>query len=201
MAITNYTELQSTIADFLNRDDLTAVIPTFISLAEARIARDLRHWKQEKRVTANMDERYENLPNDVIEIRQLQLAAGGRILSISSAEMEERRAVSDIGGKPKYMRLTADQIELYPTPDEAYEVSMLYYGRIPALSNSEPDNWLLIDAPDVLLYGALTQAAPYLGEDNRIAIWTGLYQSGIDALNIESEKARVAGPLRMGIPR
>ena len=201
MAITNYSELQSTIADFLNRDDLTAVIPTFISLAEARIARDLRHWKQEKRVTANMDERYENLPNDVIEIRQLQLTAGGRILSISSAEMEDRRAVSDVGGKPKYMRLTADQIELYPTPDEAYEVSMLYYGRIPALSNSEPDNWLLIDAPDVLLYGALTQAAPYLGEDNRIAIWTGLYQSGIDALNIESEKARVAGPLRIGIPR
>ena len=201
MAISNYTELQSTIADFLNRDDLTAVIPTFISLAEARIARDLRHWKQEKRVTANMDERYENLPNDVIEIRQLQLTAGGRILSISSAEMEDRRAASDIGGKPKYMRLTADQIELYPTPDEAYEVSMLYYGRIPALSNLEPDNWLLIDAPDVLLYGALTQAAPYLGEDNRIAIWTGLYQSGIDALNIESERARVAGPLRIGIPR
>ena len=34
MALTNYTELKSNIADFLNREDLTAVIPTFIALAE-----------------------------------------------------------------------------------------------------------------------------------------------------------------------
>lgn len=201
MALTTYAELQSAIADFLNRDDLTSVIPTFITLAEARISRDLRHWKQEKRVTTSANERYENLPNDVIEIRQVQLTAGGRISSISSAEMEDRRAANDTGGKPKYMRLTADQIEFYPTPDASYEISMLYYGRIPALSNLEPDNWLLRDAPDVLLYGALVQAAPYLGEDQRIAIWSGLYQSGVDALNIENEKARVAGPLRLGIAR
>ena len=201
MALTTYAELQSAIADFLNRDDLTSVIPTFITLAEARISRDLRHWKQEKRVITNADERYENLPNDVIEVRQLQITAGGRISSISSAEMEDRRAANDASGKPRYMRLTADQIEFYPTPDVSYEISMLYYGRIPALSDLEPANWLLRDAPDVLLYGALVQAAPYLGEDQRIAIWSGLYQSGIDALNIETEKARVAGPLRLGIPR
>ena len=35
MALTNFTELKSSIADFLNRDDLTSVIPTFIALAEA----------------------------------------------------------------------------------------------------------------------------------------------------------------------
>ena len=44
MALTNYSELKSSIADFLNRDDLTSVIPTFISLAEAQFARDLRHY-------------------------------------------------------------------------------------------------------------------------------------------------------------
>ena len=49
MAITTYAELQSSIADFLDRDDLTSVIPTFISLAEADMNRQIRHWRQEKR--------------------------------------------------------------------------------------------------------------------------------------------------------
>ena len=37
MALTNYTELQAEVANFLNRDDLTAAIPTFIRLAEAKM--------------------------------------------------------------------------------------------------------------------------------------------------------------------
>ena len=201
MSITTYSELKTAVANWLNRDDLTAVIPDFISLAEARIARDLRHWKQEKRVTTDANERYENLPNDFIEIRQVQHAAGGAITSISSVEMEKLRAASDAGGKPKYMRLTAEQIEFYPTPDASYSISMLYYGRIPALSDIETSNWLLNDAPDVLLYGALLQSAPYLVDDARVQVWAGLYQSGVEALNIENEKARVSGPLSMGVPR
>jgi hypothetical protein len=201
MAITTYSELKTSIANWLNRDDLTAVIPDFISLAEARIARDLRHWKQEKRVTANMDERYENLPNDWLEIQQVQLTTGGKITSVSSSQMETYRANSNTSGKPKYMRLTADQIELYPTPDAAYEVTMQYYARIPALTDLEPENWLLRDAPDVLLYGSLVQSAPYLVDDQRTTLWAGLYQSAIDALNTESQKAHAAGPLRIGVTR
>jgi len=201
MAITTYSELKTSIANWLNRDDLTSVIPDFISLAEARIARDLRHWKQEKRVTADMDERYENLPNDWLEIQQVQLTDGGKITSVSSSQMELYRANSNTSGKPRYMRLTADQIELYPTPDAAYEVTMQYYARIPALSDLEPDNWLLRDAPDVLLYGSLVQSAPYLVDDQRTTLWAGLYQSAVDALNTESQKAHAAGPLRIGVSR
>ena len=45
MALSNYTELKASIADFLNRDDLTSVIPDFITLAESQINRDIRHMK------------------------------------------------------------------------------------------------------------------------------------------------------------
>ena len=67
MSLTTYAGLQTTIADFLDRQDLTATIPTFIALAEARISRDLSHWKQEKRVDTTFNERYELVPNDMIE--------------------------------------------------------------------------------------------------------------------------------------
>ena len=42
MAFSNYTELQTSVADWLDRDDLTARIPDFITLAEARFNRLLR---------------------------------------------------------------------------------------------------------------------------------------------------------------
>ena len=42
MAISTYTELQTAVANWLDRDDLTARIPEFIALTEARFNRLLR---------------------------------------------------------------------------------------------------------------------------------------------------------------
>ena len=52
MTITNFGTLKTAIADTLNRDDMTSVIPQFVSLAQARFNRELRTWKQETRSTA-----------------------------------------------------------------------------------------------------------------------------------------------------
>ena len=76
MAITTYTELKSTIADFLNRDDLTAVIPTFISLAEAQMEREVRHYKMQKRSEGQIDTRYSQLPADFLEPVRFHLDDG-----------------------------------------------------------------------------------------------------------------------------
>jgi len=202
MALSTYAELQTAVADFLNREDLTAVIPTFITLAEARIARDLDHWKQEVRLSQVFDERYEAVPSDMVEVLSVHHDDGGRIVVMATAEMQERRGqTSNQAGKPCYVRLTASQFELFPTPDQEYNVSVLYRARIPALTDVATTNWLLTDAPDVLLYGALVQTAPYLQEDARIQTWAALYQSAVDALNRESKEAKAVGTMRLGVPR
>jgi len=201
MAITTYDELKASIANWLNRDDLTAVIPDFIALAEAQIARDVRHWRQEKRVTTSVNEQYENLPIDWLEMIQIQLTAGGRLQVISAAELQDRKEVSLTPHKPKYYRLTSDQIEFYPTPDSSYEAAMQYYARVPALTDVDTTNWILTDYPDIYLYGSLVHAAPYLNDDQRITVWASLYKSGVDALDQDNKKSRVSGPLRMGMPR
>ena len=66
MAITTYTELKTAVADFLNRDDLTSVAPTFISLAETDMQRRIRHWRMEKRSTAEIDTQYSAIPADFL---------------------------------------------------------------------------------------------------------------------------------------
>jgi hypothetical protein len=202
MALTTYVGLQSAIADFLDRQDLTAAIPTFIALAEARISRDVSHWKQEKRVTTVFNEQYELVPNDLIEALSLQHVGGGRIMTMAATEMQERRGdVNYVAAKPTSVRLTAGQFELFPSPDTDYSVSLLYRARIPALADDNVSTWLLLDAPDVLLYGALGNAAPYLKDDGRLPVWAALYQSAVDALNAESKSAKSIGTMRMGVPR
>ena len=52
MAITTYSELKTSIANWLNRDDLTTQIPDFISLAEENASLLVRHWRMENRATA-----------------------------------------------------------------------------------------------------------------------------------------------------
>lgn len=202
MTITNYATLQTAVADFLNREDLAAVIPTFIRLAESRIDRDLRHWRQEVRVTVSLATQYNNvLPADFIQPIRLQVMTGptGEVAPISNSAMLQLRGDrSDQAGPPTNYALTAGQIEIFPTPDDTYDASLLYYARVPALSNANTTNWLLTEAPDAYLYGALVHSAPYLKDDQRLTVWEALFKLTLDTLNSSSDDAKWGGTgLRM----
>lgn len=199
--IADYAELQSAIADFLIRDDLTAAIPTFIRLCEARIDRELTHWRQERRSTAQLDAQYSTIPSDFLRPIRLQLldTYTGEVAPISTAQMlQMRQDRNDRAGRPEYYALTGGALELFPTPDDTYDASLVYYGRVPALSDTNTTNWLLTEAPDVYLYGSLLHSAPYLKDDARIGLWEGLFGQGLNTLNISSGDAKYGGTgLRM----
>lgn len=196
MSISTYSELQSAVADFLNRDDLASAVPTFIRLAEARFSRDMRHWRMETRSTAELDTQYSAIPADFLQPIRLQItdAPTSEVAPISTAQMLQLRGDrNDRVGRPTNYALTAGGIELYPTPDLTYNASLVYYARIPALSASNTTNWLLNEAPDVYLYGALVHSAPYLKDDARIQIWEALLAQGINNLNTSSADAKYGG--------
>ena len=191
MAITTYSELQTVIADFLDRDDQTERIKTFIDLAEAEINRRVRHWRLENRATAEVDGRYSALPADFVEPIRLHLEADQRPIElIPSLEMQSMREASNTAGKPAFYALTQGEIELYPTPDAAYDLEMYYYAKLPALSTSQTTNVILANFPDAYLYGSLIHSAPFLGEDARMQTWAALFQSAIDGINADNEKAK-----------
>jgi hypothetical protein len=203
MAITTYAELQSAVADFLNRDDLTSVIPTFISLAEAQMQRTIRHHKMMETSTFGINSRYTDLPTDWLQTIRLSIT-GDRTYRLELASMDDmlqlRQANADTTGRPITFTHIGEQFEVYPSPDGTYEVDFLYYKKIPALSDSNTTNWLLTDHPDVYLYGALLQAAPYLDDDQRIQVWSSFHGSAVQAITQESQKARYSGSgMRMRI--
>jgi hypothetical protein len=198
MSITNYTNLQTSIADFLNRSDLTDVIPTFIALAEADFNRNVRHYKMEARSSGQQSagDQYMQIPSDWLETIRLHLTSNGTsaLTLTSRAAMADIRAKNEnISTKSPYLYTHADgQFELYPTPTEDTDVELLYYQKIPDLATNST-NWLLTDAPDVYLYGALKHSASYLQDDARLTVWQAQYQEALLNLNAYADNARYSG--------
>jgi len=196
MPITTYAELKSSITDFLNRDDLDTVAADFIALAEADMQRGLRHWRMEKRSTAEIDTQYSAIPADFLEVIRFYITSNDTrpLELISQAELLDRKYRNlNTSGKPAYYAITAGEIEVYPVPDGTYTAELYYYSTIPALSDSNTSNWLLQYYPDCYLYGSLVHSAPYLRDDARIQTWAALYKNAIDSINLESESSKFGG--------
>lgn len=198
MAITTYSELKSAVADWLNRTDLEAVIPSFISLAESQFNRDerLRTRDSMVRATATFDQQYEALPADYLEMANLQINGQvpfGKLQFVSLNQIDNYKDRYATNGVPKYYTIVGNQLELLPTPGGSYEAEMVYYAKIPQLSDTNTTNWLLNKHPDVYLYGALIQSAPYLKDDERIAVWMGIYEKLLEDIEVADERSLYAG--------
>jgi len=196
MAISTYAELKSAIADFLDRDDLTSVVETFIALAETDLNRLIRHWRMEGRSTAEIDTQYSAVPADFLEPIRFYITSNNThpLELISQAELLDRKYNNgNTGGMPRFYAVTAGELEVFPVPDSTYDAELYYYKRLSALSDSNTTNWLLTYYPDAYLYGALMHSAPYLKDDARIQIWSGLFQNAIASINLESDKAKFGG--------
>lgn len=203
MGLSTYAELQEAVVDWLNKPDVAQSVPTLISLAEADINRRLRHIKMQKRSVASIDTQYYAVPSDWLETLRFSTTGEGstQLDLISHAELLDRSSrARGTAGKPLYYAMTGTEFELYPAPDATYSSELVYYGRIPALADDNTSNWLLTEAPDVYLYGALTHSAPFLGEDARLAVWSSMYTAAIDGLSAASESSLWGGTgLKMNI--
>lgn len=195
----DYDGLKLAVGDWLGRADLDVAIPQLIKLAEAKIMRDLRHWRQQRRVTTTLDEPFENLPSDFLQPINFYIdtAQGEKTLEFSSlGEINRRkRYAAGISGEPVVYTINSGQIEFIPAPDDSYPLTLVYYAKIPNLSSEVTYNWLLTYYPDIYLYGSLMQAASYLNNDERVAVWAQLYSEAVAKANQESEAALYSGPL------
>jgi hypothetical protein len=192
--ITSYTTLQTAAVEYLAREEdatLVARVPTFIQLCEAKLSRMLFVTQMEQRSTAlvnlSSDEpEFISLPTDFQTMRSLRLSSvtgKPRLAFMSATQMEDYRFATDnVTGQPVYFSVVGNELELAPTPNEAFELEMIYRKNIPALADNST-NWLLDLAPDLYLYGTLLEAAPYTKNDARIAVWAAGFSSALDALN------------------
>ena len=201
MSFATYSDLQTSIANYLARSDLTSQIPDFITFAENRLRRELRIRQMLKSVTTatvSGDNTVE-LPADFLQVRDFVVMTNPiQPLSYSSPSALSNDPRASEVGVPLSYTILANDFQVSPAPDGVYTVRLLYFAAPAYLSSSNTSNVFLTTAPDALLYASLIDADPYLMNDARINTWGTMYDRAISSLTKSDEEGQYSGvPLAM----
>lgn len=180
MPFTTYSQLKESIAGFLNRGDLSAVIPDFIALAEADLNSqfDIRTIETDQALTAVTSSRYIALPAGFREPQNLWINwAYGRGEPLRFV-VPELLQTTTVNGIPHAWCIDGSNIAFNCPANDAYSMTLRMLGGV-ALSDSVPTNLILTNYPDVYLYGALKASAGYLRDTEGLATWAALYSEAL----------------------
>lgn len=194
MALATYTDLKTSIGDWLNRADLVGQIPDFIAMAEARFNREIRHNAMLKRQTTVATSDYVTLPSDWLEHVSITVAGDTSVsspLTYLANDEYYRVKLQGLTGAFRYYTIQENNILLLPaTSSGSTTLETIYYAKIPALSDLAPSNWLLARAPDLYLYSSLLAAEAFLQNDERLQVWAAAADNVLGSLKLESERAK-----------
>ena len=195
--ITSYATLQTSIAGFLHRTDMTAIIKELIADAEFRIANELRIRAMEANFSQAIASGGVTLPSAFLEWKHLYVDG-------DSVQKLERRDPEWIyanyparsgSGKPVFFAQESDALIFGPYAASTYTIKGVYYKMLGALSDSNTTNWFITNAPDLLRYGALCEAAPYMQNDERIGVWEQKYNQVKQRIERTERREKSSGSL------
>ena len=112
-----YIELQTLVAQYMHRVDLTAEIPGFIELARTRINRDMRVRENIIQATETPTVNPRPLPADFLEMRDIYyLPDSGRLTLQLVGRKQLNSANSALGStvQPQFYSIDGTQLETQP---------------------------------------------------------------------------------------
>jgi len=182
--LSNYEELKTAVASWLDRDDLTAQIPDFITVAESYINDDLRVTSMitEATVTPSTTELYVSKPTGFKEALAFNDDQGNSLIQVHHEDLKDQQNGAS-AGRPQYYSVT-NRINFERLADTSYSFVMTYYKALDIATDSTND--ILTEYPSIYLYGTLLQAEPYIKNDARIDTWYQLYETALKKANNRS---------------
>jgi hypothetical protein len=196
LALTTYAQLKSAVADWLERSDLTDRVADFITLTESRLNRllRLRLMESDQSLTATPGLRTILLPAGFREPVALWLEApsGRQALSfVDTATLE----ASATRGQPRQWTIDGANLAFERPCDQAYGLTLRILGRL-ALSDASPSNSVLADYPDLYLFGALVEAAPYLRDAEMLSLFSARFETVLAEARMKEARSRSLSNLR-----
>lgn len=193
MAIQTYAELQAAAASWLARSDLTARIPEFIALAEAKINRVLRTQDMvTKNATFSITGEYVAVPTGFQMVKTFHLNTSPKRVLEFMPDDQITKLFGAATGKPRYYCVQGGNFRFGPTPDATYSSTLVYVGSLVGLATTSP-NWLLTSHPDVYLYGTLLEAEGFLADDPRVPLWKQAFDMAVNEVNAQANANRWGG--------
>lgn len=179
--ISDYTELQSAVGNWLHRADLTSRIPEFIALGEAKLNRRLRAKEMQATeiVTTSTVNDYVALPTSFMEVISFNDDLGESLKEVDLDQLDRLSYLAE-ASRPEYFNINS-RIDFERISDTAYNFSMSYWKRLDIATDLT--NLVLTRNPDLYLMSAMLQAEPYMKNDSRIQTWIVQLDEAIRELN------------------
>jgi hypothetical protein len=200
MAITTYAELKAAAANWLVRGDLTARIPEFISLAEARLNRLLRARlaETEAALTAVVGARTVSLPTGFAEALALWIVRPDGRIALPFLEPSLMGA-SSLRGEPAAWTVDGANLAFDRPCDQSYGLILRLLKKF-SLSDAAPTNGLLAEGPDVYLFATLSEAGPFLRDAELAGAYEAKLERAIGELNAKDARSRAPRTLSTELP-
>jgi hypothetical protein len=192
MSLVNYSDLQSSVAAWLDRDDLNTQIPDFISLAEYKINRQLRSLDMETSVVIpQVDLQYDYaLPDRLVRMRNI-FVNGTPNMHLQYLTPEQMTGAID---SPMVAYTVVDNLIRLNAPGvTGNDFTVEFFQKYEPLTGGNPTNWITDNAMDLLLYGSLLEAEAYLQTDERLQVWADAYSNTMNMINEQEQQARYSG--------
>lgn len=198
MSLDSYANLKLEAANWLERSGdstITGNVATFVTLAEARINRDLRlnAVEAEATLTGTLSSRSLSLPTGYIEAVALWLTTYGDRQPLRKF-IAGTEPVLVPNGIPSAWCIDGAAISLDWPCDQAHPFAFRYRGRL-RLSDVVTTNALLENHPDVYLSATLIEAYLFVKDTESAATWEGRYRdgkAGANRLEMRSKRTKMA---------
>jgi hypothetical protein len=186
--ITGYSSLKTAVADWLGRSDLTDFIDNFLQNWEEKFYRNPDNhgrW-METDLSDTIASSVIAVPADYLRMKYLYIdgSPSARLDRVSVNQLYGRYPRGDGTGYPQWYARDASSFVFGPEPDSTYTVKGVYYAKPTLLRSYAADaaaHFIITNAPDLPLYGALCESAPFLRRDDRLPMWQALYAQAEDS--------------------
>ena len=193
MSISTYAELQTAIAGWTHRANLTSYLGDFITMAEERMFSELKVKEMEARTDYTPASRYLSTPTRMTSIRRI-VAKSTPPIELIGTSPDGLRVVYDTGsGTPSHYTVLGSEIEFNRIPN--VDVEILHYAAPAALSDANTTNDVLTYYPSLYLAASMCEAAIFIKDPQMLATWEGKYAAALDAANKKSSRFHTAGPM------
>ncbi|MDX0955629.1 hypothetical protein GOE09_29075 [Sinorhizobium medicae] len=187
MTISDYASLLVDAGEYSGREDIAHLFPRFVGLAELKLNRGLRVADMEVTDEISLIDGDGTLPADFLEAREVKNAAGIPIRAVSLQQLTNSH-MDRSGTAPIGYAIVGRTIKARPISDQ--DLTVTYYGRIPALTPTNPTNWLLEKAPDVYLFALVNEIAIWGKDVDGATAAQQLMMMALSGLKIEDERGR-----------
>jgi hypothetical protein len=209
MQFANYTEFRTAVLKMIDGDDVSTTfsidtLDLLIALGESRVYNGidaapgvmaiggLRASTMQQALTGTVTANAVAIPDRCLDLEIVWFDPTKPLDAMTESDL---RAKSRSGGEVREYAQAGENLIFSPAASDGASIGGRFYAR-PADIKTGGLNSTFNRYPEVFMFGALMEAAPFLGEDARIPLWEKLFRSWLTSAN-RTERTRVAAGSRL----